>query len=65
MMWLWISIVVMLAGAEPDAEIEHQTAVDSTVGRQTSIGHRGAVMADTVGAAETQFSREPGRPPRS
>ncbi len=32
MMWLWISSMVVLLGAELNAEIEHQTAQDSTVG---------------------------------
>ena len=32
MIWLWISTIVVLLGAELNAEIEHQTARDSTVG---------------------------------
>jgi membrane protein len=51
MMWMWLSTIVMLAGAELDAEIEHQTACDSTVGPDKPLGARGAVMADTVGPA--------------
>jgi membrane protein len=51
MMWMWISAVVILLGAELNAEIEHQTAKDSTVGSDKPIGERGAVMADTIGAA--------------
>jgi membrane protein len=31
--WLWISTSVVLLGAELNAEIEHQTAEDSTIGR--------------------------------
>ena len=50
MIWLWISTIVVLLGAELNAEIEHQTACDSTVGDQKPLGARGAVMADTVGA---------------
>ena len=50
LMWLWVSIIVVLAGAELDAEIEHQTARDSTVGPEKPLGARGAMMADTVGA---------------
>jgi membrane protein len=50
MMWLWISTIVVLLGAELNAEIEHQTARDSTVGHEKPLGARGAVMADTVGA---------------
>jgi membrane protein len=53
MMWLWISTIVVLLGAELNAEIEHQTARDSTVGDEKPLGARGAVMADTVGAKQT------------
>jgi membrane protein len=52
MMWMWVSTVVVLVGAELNAEIEHQTARDSTVGPEKPLGSRGAVMADTVGAAQ-------------
>ena len=34
MMWMWISAIVILLGAELNAEIEHQTARDSTVGSE-------------------------------
>jgi membrane protein len=53
MIWLWISTTVMLLGAELNAEIEHQTARDSTVGTEKPLGERGAVMADTVGAKQS------------
>ena len=32
MMWMWMSAVIVLCGAELNSEIEHQTARDSTVG---------------------------------
>jgi len=51
MMWMWVSMIVILAGAELNSEIEHQTARDSTVGDEKPLGDRGAAMADTVGAA--------------
>ena len=51
MMWMWISAIVILLGGELNAEIEHQTAKDSTVGGEKPLGRRGAVMADTIGAA--------------
>jgi membrane protein len=51
MMWMWLSTMVVLVGAELNSEIEHQTARDSTVGGEKPLGARGAVMADTVGAA--------------
>jgi len=53
MMWMWFSTIVVLVGAELNSEIEHQTARDSTVGPEKPLGRRGAVMADTVGAAKT------------
>ena len=49
---LWISTIVVLLGAELNAEIEHQTARDSTIGAEKPLGARGAVMADTVGAKQ-------------
>ncbi len=49
MVWLWISACVVLLGAELNAEIEHQTAHDSTTGGEKPLGQRGATMADTVG----------------
>jgi membrane protein len=49
MTWLWISSVVILIGAEINAETEHQTAQDSTEGPPKPLGARGAAMADTVG----------------
>jgi membrane protein len=51
MTWLWISAIVILLGAELDAEMEHQTARDTTTGSPKPIGVRGTHMADTVGAA--------------
>lgn len=51
MMWMWLSTVIVLVGAELNAEIEHQTARDTTVGLARPLGLRGAVMADTVGEA--------------
>lgn len=52
MTWLWISAIVILLGAEIDAEMEHQTARDTTEGAPKPMGARGAKMADTVGAAQ-------------
>src|SRR6478672_892598 len=53
MMWIWLSVSVILIGAELNAEIEHQTARDTTTGHAKPLGARGAVMADTVGAAQS------------
>jgi membrane protein len=52
MIWLWLSNIVILFGAKINAEIEHQTARDTTVGTPEPLGRRGAVMADTIGAAQ-------------
>lgn len=51
MTWTWLSSMVFLMGAELNAEIEHQTAEDTTTGAPRPLGVRGAVMADTVGKA--------------
>jgi membrane protein len=48
MTWIWLSTTVVLVGAELDAEMEHQTARDTTSGPERPIGTRGAKMADTV-----------------
>jgi hypothetical protein len=52
MTWIWISIVVVLVGAKLNAEMEHQTIRESTIGRPKPLGKRGARMADTVGATQ-------------
>jgi membrane protein len=52
MTWIWLSIIVVLVGAELNAEMEHQTARETTTGEPKPLGSRGATMADTVGAAQ-------------
>jgi membrane protein len=52
MTWIWISIIVVLIGAKLDAEMEHQTARETTSGQPKPLGMRGARMADTVGPAQ-------------
>lgn len=52
MMWNWLSNLVILAGAELNSEVEHQTAVDTTVGAPRPMGLRRAKMADTLGAPQ-------------
>jgi membrane protein len=51
MTWIWISVMVVLIGAELNAELEHQTARDSTTGEPAPLGERGASKADAVAAA--------------
>lgn len=48
--WFYITAYVILAGAELNAEIEHQTARDTTTKPEKPMGSRGARMADTVAA---------------
>jgi membrane protein len=52
MSWIWISAVIVLLGGELNAEMEHQTAQDTTEGRPKPLGTRGAHMADHVGASQ-------------
>jgi membrane protein len=51
MTWMWMSMIVVLFGAELNSEIEHQTTKDSTVGPPKPLGTRGAMMADTIGVS--------------
>ena len=51
MIWMWMSTIVILFGAELNSEIEHQTVADSTTGGSKPLGARGAKMADSVGAS--------------
>jgi membrane protein len=48
MTWIWISATVILVGAELNAEMERQTARDTTTGPERPLGSRGARMADRV-----------------
>lgn len=50
--WFYLTTVVILLGAELNAEMEHQTRTDSTVGRPEPMGRRGAQMADTLGESK-------------
>ncbi|WBV43047.1 YihY/virulence factor BrkB family protein [Pseudoroseomonas cervicalis] len=50
MTWIWLSAMVVLFGAELNAEMEHQTARDTTTGPEQRMGQRGATMADSVAA---------------
>jgi membrane protein len=53
MVWTWVSVIIVIIGAEINAELEHQTARDSTTGSPQPLGERGAYMADTVGKASS------------
>ncbi len=49
MTWFYLSSYVVLAGAKLNAEMEHQTGRDTTVGPERPLGERDAQVADTVG----------------
>jgi membrane protein len=62
LMWLWISAYVVLLGAELNAELELQTAHDTTTGPPLPKGQRGAYAADhtpTTAAARPRTPRGP------
>ncbi|MGE0310196.1 MAG: YihY/virulence factor BrkB family protein [Lautropia sp.] len=48
MTWIWLMVTVVIGGAELNAEMEHQTARDTTTGPEQPMGTRGARMADTL-----------------
>ena len=49
LMWFYISAYALLLGAELNAEMEHQTKVDTTTGEPQPMGDRDAYVADTIG----------------
>ena len=46
LLWLWLSVVAVLLGAEINAEAEKQTVRDTTTGPDKPLGERGALKAD-------------------
>jgi membrane protein len=61
LLWLYISFYIVLLGAEINAELELQTAVDTTAGTPRPIGERGAFVADHV-AGGPSGDKRPSRP---
>ena len=59
LLWLHLSSLAVLVGAEVNAEMEHQTARDTTTGPDRPLGARGAVVADTVGASSQERRTPP------
>jgi membrane protein len=47
-LWFFMSAYAIVVGAELNAELEHQTAEDTTIGPPRPPGQRAAVMADSV-----------------
>src|SRR3982750_419129 len=50
MTWMWLSSIIVLVGAELNAEIEHQTVQDTPEGPQKPLGARGAPRDDSLGS---------------
>jgi membrane protein len=48
LLWLWLSSLAALLGAEVNAEMEQQTIKDSTTGDPEPLGQRDAVKADSI-----------------
>jgi membrane protein len=48
MFWVWLTVLLVLAGAAVNGEAERQTVRDSTTGRERPLGQRGAVVADST-----------------
>lgn len=49
LLWIWLSMIVVIVGAELNGEIEHQTRRDTTTGEPQPMGERGAAKADRLG----------------
>lgn len=54
MLWIWLASIVVIVGAEINAESEHQTAQDTTVGPDRPLGTRRAAMADKVAGRDIE-----------
>jgi membrane protein len=59
MTWMSLSAYIVLLGAEINAELERQTAQDTTTGPDRPIGDRDAYAADTVGATADELKGAP------
>jgi membrane protein len=54
LLWIWISVAVVMIGAELNAEAEHQTSRDTTERPDRPLGERGAYVADTLGRSRVE-----------
>ena len=58
MLWLWLTAMCVIIGAELNAELEKQTAHDTTKGPELPMGARKAEAADTLGPTAEELSNE-------
>ena len=49
MLWLLLTALAIILGAELNSELERQTARDTTAGDERPLGQRGAYATDTIG----------------
>jgi membrane protein len=61
LLWLDLTALVVILGAEINCEIERQTAKDSTDGPPQPMGSRNAVAADTVGGTASDVKSKTAR----
>jgi membrane protein len=58
LLWLFLTALAVISGAEINCELERQTAKDSTVGPAQPMGHRDATAADTLGATAAEVKQQ-------
>jgi membrane protein len=51
MMWMWMSAIIVLCGAELNSEIERQIALEAATGHPGTSAPRGSVTAESPAAA--------------
>lgn len=60
LLWIWLSVLILIVGAQVNAEMEHQTRRDTTQPPDEPMGSRGAYMADTLGEPAEHVGTSPG-----
>jgi membrane protein len=58
MMWMWMSAIIVLWGAELNSEIERQIAMDTTAKGPRPLGARDTAVADTLCSAVPGVPKE-------
>lgn len=64
MTWIWLSLIVILFGAELNSELELETLADTTTGPPEPVGRRGAFVADHKTSAGPMSPPLRPRPPK-